>query len=270
VTGAATHPFLEWRGLRHAYPTRHDRIEALQQIDAQVHPNEFVSLLGPSGCGKTTLLLLSGGLINPTAGQVLLNGQPLREPYADMSIVFQRDLLFEWRSSMGNVLLPAEIRGMDRKAAAERARELFRQTGLVGFEDKWPRELSGGMRQRVALCRALLADPHLLLMDEPFGALDALTRRQMVIDLEDLFLRRRKTILFVTHDIEEAVLLSDRVLVLSNRPARIVSDIAIELPRPRGFDPDRGAFLAYVTGITREFERLGILRRQIREPEMMQ
>ena len=270
MTIAPALPFLEWRGLRHAYRTRHDRIEALQQIDAQVHANEFVSLLGPSGCGKTTLLLLSGGLLQPTAGQVLLNGQPLCEPYGDMSIVFQRDLLFEWRSSLANVLLPAEIRRMDRKQATARARELFRQTGLSGFEDKWPRELSGGMRQRVALCRALLADPHLLLMDEPFGALDALTRRQMVVDLEDLFLRRRKTILFVTHDIDEAVLLSDRVLVLSDRPARIVADIAIDLPRPRGFAPNQAAFLAYVTGITREFEEMGVLRRQASEPRMMQ
>jgi NitT/TauT family transport system ATP-binding protein len=270
MTVAAGHPFIEWRGVRHAYGTRHGRIEALQQIDAQVQPNEFVSLLGPSGCGKTTLLLLSGGLMRPTAGQVLVNGEPLGEPYADMSIVFQRDLLFEWRSSLANVLLPAEIRGTDRKQAAERARELLRQTGLIGFEDKWPRELSGGMRQRVALCRALLTDPHLLLMDEPFGALDALTRRQMVVDLEELFLRRRKTILFVTHDIDEAVLLSDRVLVLSDRPGRIVADVAIDLPRPRGFEPDQTAFLAYITGITREFEKLGVLRRQTRELGIMQ
>jgi NitT/TauT family transport system ATP-binding protein len=265
MTGTASRQFIEWRGVRHAYRTRHGQIEALQQIDAQVQPNEFVSLLGPSGCGKSTLLLLSGGLMRPTAGQVLVNGQPLGEPYADMSIVFQRDLLFEWRSSLANVLLQAEIRGMDRRQATERAHELFRQTGLTGFEDKWPRELSGGMRQRVALCRALLADPHLLLMDEPFGALDALTRRQMVVDLEDLFLRRRNTVLFVTHDINEAVLLSDRVIVLSDRPGRIVANITIELPRPRGFEPDQTAFLAYVTRITRVFEELGVLGRQIRE-----
>ena len=148
--------------------------------------------------------------------------------------------------------------------------ELFRQTGLSGFENKWPRELSGGMRQRVALCRALLADPHLLLMDEPFGALDALTRRQMVIDLENLFLRRRKTVLFVTHDVGEAVLLSDRVLVFSDRPGRIVADIAIDLPRPRGFEPDQTAFSAYVTSITRVFEELGVLRRKTGEPKEIQ
>jgi NitT/TauT family transport system ATP-binding protein len=270
MTAAAIQPFIEWRGLRHGYGSGNDWVEALQQIDAQVHSSEFVSLLGPSGCGKTTLLLLSGGLMRPTAGQVLVNGEPLGGPYVDMSIVFQRDLLFEWRSSLGNVLLPAEIRGMDRRHAAERARELLRQTGLTGFENKWPRELSGGMRQRVALCRALLPNPHLLLMDEPFGALDALTRRQMVVDLEELFMRQRKTILFVTHDIHEAVLLSDRVLVLSDRPARIVADIAIDLPRPRGFDPNRAAFIAYVTGITREFEALGILRRQAHEPRATQ
>jgi NitT/TauT family transport system ATP-binding protein len=269
VTPSASRPFIEWRGVRHAYRARQGWIEALQQIDAQVESNEFVSLLGPSGCGKTTLLLLSGGLIRPTAGQVLVDGQPLDEPYADMSIVFQRDLLFEWRSSLANVLLPAEIRGMNRKQAIERARELFQQTGLAGFEEKWPRELSGGMRQRVALCRALLADPHLLLMDEPFGALDALTRQQMVIDLEELFLRQRKTIVFVTHDIEEAVTLSDRVLVLSDRPARIVGNIPIDLSRPRGFEPDMTAFLSYVTAITRVFEDLGVLRRQVRKPRVI-
>ena len=136
------------------------------------------------------------------------------------------------------------------------------KTGLTGFEDKWPRELSGGMRQRVALCRALLVDPHLLLMDEPFGALDALTRRQMVVDLEDLFLRSRKTVVFVTHDVDEAVLLSDRVLVFSDRPARIVADISIDLPRPRGFEPGEAAFRGYVTKIIRVFEELGVLRRQ--------
>jgi NitT/TauT family transport system ATP-binding protein len=268
MTPAASRPFIEWRGLRHAYRTRHGWIEALQQIDAQIAPNEFVSLLGPSGCGKSTLLLLSGGLLRPTAGQVLVDGQPLGQPYEDMSIVFQRDLLFEWRSSLGNVLLPAEIRGTNRKQATERARELFQQTGLAGFEEKWPRELSGGMRQRVALCRALLVDPHLLLMDEPFGALDALTRAQMVIDLEELFLRRRKTVLFVTHDIEESVMLSDRVLVLSDRPARIVANITVDLPRPRGFEPDLTA--SYVTTITRVFEELGVLRRQVRKPRTSQ
>jgi NitT/TauT family transport system ATP-binding protein len=262
VTDAGSSPSIEWRGLRHAYVTRRGRIDALQEIDARVRPNEFVSLLGPSGCGKSTLLLLSGGLARPTGGEVLVDGQPLHEPYADMSMVFQRDLLFEWRSSLDNVLLQAEIRGMDRARAAERARELFRQTGLAGFEDKWPRELSGGMRQRVALCRALLVDPHLLLMDEPFGALDALTRRQMVMDLEELFLRSRKTVVFVTHDVEEAVLLSDRVLVLSDRPGRIVADISIDLPRPRGFDPGEEAFRGYVRTIIRVFEDLGVLRRQ--------
>ena len=268
MTGAASPPFIEWRGVRHAYRTRQGEIEALQQIDDRVQPNEFVSLVGPSGCGKTTLLLLSGGLMRPTEGHVLVNGRPLNEPYADMSIVFQRDLLFEWRSNLDNVLLQAEIRGTDRKQATERARELFRQTGLTGFEDKWPRELSGGMRQRVALCRALLTDPHLLLMDEPFGALDALTRRQMVVDLEELFLRRSKTILFVTHDVAEAVLLSDRVFVFSDRPTRIVANVAIDMARPRGFQPDQTAFQGYVAKITRVFEELGVLRRQVGEPRV--
>jgi NitT/TauT family transport system ATP-binding protein len=269
MTSDASRPFIEWRGVRHAYCSRQGRIEALQYIDACVQRNEFVSLLGPSGCGKTTLLLLSGGLMRPTEGEVLIDGCPLSEPYADMSAVFQRDLLFEWRSNLRNVLLPAEIRGLDRASARARAHELFRQTGLTGFEDKWPRELSGGMRQRVALCRALIADPHLLLMDEPFGALDALTRRQMVVDLEELFLSRRKTVLFVTHDVDEAVLLSDRVLVFSDRPARIVANITIDLPRPRGFAPDQSKFQLYLTQITRVFEELGVLRRQVGEAKVI-
>jgi NitT/TauT family transport system ATP-binding protein len=256
---------LSVKSLYTEYPgERGQAIRATQDVSFEVPEGKLFTLLGPSGCGKTTLLLLSGGLIRPTAGSILVNGRSLNEPYADMSIVFQRDLLFEWRSNLGNVLLPAEIRGTDRRKAGERARELFRQTGLEGFEDKWPRELSGGMRQRVALCRALLPDPHLLLMDEPFGALDALTRRQMVVDLEELFLRRRKTVLFVTHDVAEAVLLSDRVLLFSNRPARIVANITIEMARPRGFDPDQVAFQAYVTQITRVFEELGILQQQKR------
>jgi NitT/TauT family transport system ATP-binding protein len=262
MSARAGSPSIEWRGLRHAYATRHGTIEALQEINGHVRPNEFVSLLGPSGCGKSTLLLLTGGLAKPSAGQVLVDGEMLAHPYAGMSMVFQRDLLFEWRTSLDNVLLQAEINGMDRPQAAHRAKELFRQTGLAGFEDKWPRELSGGMRQRVALCRALLVDPHLLLMDEPFGALDALTRRQMVVDLEDLFLRSRKTVVFVTHDVEEEVLLSDRIVVLSDRPARIVAEISIDLPRPRGFEPAEAAFREYVRNIIQVLEKMGVLRRQ--------
>ncbi len=249
-----------WREVSHRYRTKRGEIEALGRISARIQRNQCVSIVGPSGCGKSTLLHLTGGLIRASGGEILLEGQRLDAPQQDMGFVFQRDLLLEWRTNLANVLLPAEVNGLDRTAARRRALELLGQTGLAGFEDRWPRELSGGMRQRVAICRALLSDPHLLLMDEPFGALDALTRRQMAVDLEQLFLKRRKTILFVTHDINEAILLGDRVIVLSQRPGEILADILIELPRPRALTTTSATFQEYARRITRLFEEIGVLR----------
>ena len=192
---------------------------ALQGLDLDVRRGEFVTIVGPSGCGKSTLLSLVAGLLEATAGEIRIGGTRIAEPYTDLGFVFQSDLLLDWRTVTGNVLLPCVMRGLDEKAHVDRARELLASVGLEGFEDKRPFELSGGMRQRVALCRALLLDPPMLLMDEPFGALDALTREQMQVDLQTVWHRTQKTVLFVTHSISEAVFLSDRVIG-DDAPAR--------------------------------------------------
>ncbi len=241
--------------------TRTGEVPALDGIDATIGAGEFVSLVGPSGCGKSTLLLVVAGLVPATTGAVTVFGTPIAGPYTDVGIVFQNPVLLEWRNVLDNVLLQAEVRKLDLAACRQRARELLGAVGLTGFEDKHPRELSGGMRQRVAICRALLHDPPLLLMDEPFGALDALTREQIRIDIERIWLRSKKTVLFVTHSIAEAVQLSDRVLVMSPRPGRIDRVVTIDLPRPRRLAVrDSAAFGALVGEITAVFKEHGVLR----------
>jgi len=214
-------------------------VEALAGISLTVSAGEFVSLVGPSGCGKSTLLRIVAGLRPATVGAVTVAGRVVRKPVADVGMVFQAPVLLKWRSILQNVLLPAELAGKNAGALEARAEQLLEMAGLKGFGDKLPRELSGGMQQRAALCRALLLDPPLLLMDEPFGALDAMTRDDMALELlriwgeRDLAQEARKTVLFVTHSIAEAVFLSDRVVVMSPRPGRIAADLAIDLPRPR-------------------------------------
>ena len=214
-------------------------VEALAGISLRVGAGEFVSLVGPSGCGKSTLLRIVAGLRPATEGAVRVAGNIVQEPIADIGMVFQAPVLLKWRSILQNVLLPAELAGKDAGALQARAEQLLDMAGLKGFGDKLPRELSGGMQQRAALCRALLLDPPLLLMDEPFGALDAMTRDDMALELlriwgeRDLAREARKTVLFVTHSIAEAVFLSDRVVVMSPRPGRIAADLLVDLPRPR-------------------------------------
>ena len=218
-------------------------VEALAGISMSVGAGEFVSLVGPSGCGKSTLLRIVAGLRPATEGTVTVAGQDVREPIPDIDMVFQAPILLKWRSILQNVLLPAELAGQQPAAFQARAEQLLEMAGLRGFGDKLPRELSGGMQQRAALCRALLLDPPLLLMDEPFGALDAMTRDDMALELLRIWGERdaerhgardaRKTVLFVTHSIPEAVFLSDRVVVMSPRPGRIAADLRIDLPRPR-------------------------------------
>jgi NitT/TauT family transport system ATP-binding protein len=220
---------------------RGDMVHAVEDIALEVRENEFVTLVGPSGCGKSTLLKLVAGLILPTAGTVRVQGQVVREPSPDVGFVFQQPVLLPWRTVVENVMFSIEMLGRPRKSYRDRAIALLHLAGLAGFETKYPRELSGGMQQRVAICRALIHDPSMLLMDEPFGALDAMTREEMGLELLRIWEERRKTILFVTHSIPEAILLADRVVVMTPRPGRIARVLDVNLPRPRRvemeFDP---------------------------------
>ena len=191
---------------------------------------------------------------------MLLSGQPIKGPPIGLGMVFQKDVLLDWRTVLGNVMLPIEIKKLDREVHLKKARDLLRSVGLAGFEEKYPAELSGGMRQRVAICRALVQDPDLLLMDEPFGALDALTREQMNLDLQRIWLRDRNTVIFITHSIEEAVLLADRVVVMTSRPGRIADILELDLPRPRGAHTrSEKQFVDGVERIRRHFMALGVL-----------
>ncbi len=251
---------IEIRALSKSYRTADGEIHALSPIDIDIREREFVAVLGPSGCGKSTLLMLVAGLLAPTAGTVTINGVEVRKPYTDLGIVFQQDVLLDWRTVLDNVLLQTEIRHLARADYEPRALELLGRVGLAGFTKRFPAELSGGMRQRVSICRALVHNPPLLLMDEPFGALDALTRDQMNLDLLRIWEQSRKTVFFVTHSIPEAVFLADRVLVMSRRPGRIVENLEIDLPRPRSLHMrDTPEFASYNRRIREVFQAQGIL-----------
>jgi NitT/TauT family transport system ATP-binding protein len=213
-----------------------DEVAALEDVTLEIRPNEFVCLVGPSGCGKSTLLRLVAGLLPPSAGTVTIGTSPVTEPRADTGIVFQAPTLLPWATVLDNVLFPVDMMGKLDAAARRRAQALLELVGLTGFEGKYPRELSGGMQQRAGICRALVHDPDILLMDEPFGALDALTREELTMEVLRIWREQPKTILFVTHSIPEAVLLADRVVVMSARPGRIAEIIEVGLPRPRDFD----------------------------------
>ena len=223
------------RGLSKRYGAE-DAIEALHEVDFAVGEGEFLAVVGPSGCGKTTLLKILAGLIPASGGNALLNGVPIRGPRRDIGVVFQSPVLFPWRSVLANALLPVDVQRLGRARMTERAMELLALVGLAGFEHRYPWQLSGGMQQRVSLVRALIHDPALLLMDEPFGALDALTREAMNVELQRIWLERRKTVVFITHSTAEAVFLADRVAVMTPRPGRIRDLFAVELPRPRALD----------------------------------
>jgi NitT/TauT family transport system ATP-binding protein len=210
-----------------------DRIAALENVSFDVRPGEFIPILGPSGCGKSTLLRIIAGLLKPTGGIVSVGGSPVQGPIKGIGFVFQRAVLFDWYKVLANILAPVELAGLRKRDYVDKAYELIRLVKLEGFEDKYPKELSGGMQQRVSIARALILDPEILFMDEPFGALDALTRDQLNLELLKIWSEKRKTILFVTHNIPEAVLLGDRVIVLSERPGRIKAIIPIDLSRPR-------------------------------------
>ncbi|HUQ76035.1 MAG TPA: ABC transporter ATP-binding protein, partial [Burkholderiales bacterium] len=238
-------------------------VRALDPIDLVIPRGEFLAIVGPSGCGKSTLLRLIAGLLAPTAGRVLVGGVPVTRPQTAVGIVFQSPVLLEWRTVLDNVLVQIELRGLPSNEYKDRAMALLGRVGLAEFADRYPRELSGGMRQRTAIVRALIHDPPFLLMDEPFGALDALTREQMRLDLEALWMETGKTVLFITHSIDEAVLLADRVVVMSARPGKVEREMPITLPRPRGLAARRAPeFIAATDAITEIFLARGILHQE--------
>ncbi len=260
VVKTESRPFVFIEGVEKTYLTRGRGLKAVDGVSLELSAGEFVSIVGLSGCGKSTLMMMVSGLIPVSAGRIAVQGQPINGPYTDVGVIFQRDALLEWRNVIDNVLLQIDVRRLQRARYTATAHALLARVGLEGFENYYPWELSGGMRQRVALCRALIHDPPLLLMDEPFGALDALTREQMNLDLQRIWLENRKTVLFITHSISEAVFLSDRVIVMSPRPGRIAADIRVELARPRRLSVrETGSFGRYVAQIRKQFQAFGLL-----------
>jgi NitT/TauT family transport system ATP-binding protein len=254
-------PKVSFAGLGKVYPGTDGEIVALGDVTFDIGHGEFVAVLGPSGCGKSTLMLLAAGLEFPTSGSVLIGEKPVTRPVTEIGIVFQEHALYEWRTILENIMLQAEIRRLPRAGIEKRARELLERTGLSDFASKYPFELSGGMRQRAAICRALVHDPPFLFFDEPFGALDALTREQMRIDLEKLWLERRPTVLFITHSIPEAVALADRIIVMTPRPGQIDTILSIDLPRPRDKAVLASArFADYCESITERFMARGVIK----------
>ena len=230
------HPILVAEGICKTFPSREGEVRALRDVSLTVSDGEFVSLVGPSGCGKTTLLRILGGLLLPDAGVVRIGGQVLTQPRREIGFVFQDPTLMPWRTVVQNVTLPLEVQGRDGNGHQKRAMELLGLVGLLGFENLYPYELSGGMQQRVAIARALVYEPSILLMDEPFGSLDAITRNQMNLELLRIWRATGKTIVMVTHTIQEAIFLADRVLVMSPRPGHIRATMEVGLPRPRDSD----------------------------------
>jgi NitT/TauT family transport system ATP-binding protein len=227
-----TKPILTVKNLSVVFPDNNGGLRALDDISFEVRPREFICFLGPSGSGKTTLLRILASILQPASGQVNF----IRNQHPEIGMVFQQSNLMPWRSVMDNIKLPLELEGMDDSTARVKAQEMVDLVGLNGFEDSWPRELSGGMAQRVAIARALIHDPDLLLLDEPFGSLDAITRERMWMELSRIWQARQKTVIMVTHSINESLFLADRVLVLTQRPGKIKLDVEVDLPRPRKDD----------------------------------
>jgi NitT/TauT family transport system ATP-binding protein len=227
---------IQIEGVSKTYRTRDGEVPSLRPIDIAVNDGEFLVVVGPSGCGKTTLLKMIAGLLPPSEGQIRVEGRVVTKPHRDVGIVFQTALLLPWRDIFRNVMMPVEVKGLPRGEYEERARALLKMVGLEGFEHKYPWQLSGGMQQRASICRALVHDPKIVLMDEPFGALDAMTRERMNVELQRIQRETRKTVLLITHSIPEAVFLADRVLVMSERPGTIAADYTVPLARPRSLD----------------------------------
>lgn len=260
ITSSTAEAYLRVNGAGKTYPSQHGPVVALSDINLDVRPGEFLSIVGPSGCGKSTLLKCIAGLERITSGSISVSGKPLTGPPDRMGVVFQRDVLLDWRTILDNVLLQAEFLGRSRAQYRERALQLLERFGLKGFENRHPWELSGGMRQRASICRALLCDPDLLLMDEPFGALDAMTRDDLNVELARIWRGTNKTVIFITHSISEAVFLADRVVMMSRGPGRIVDIFDVDLPRPRPLSVrETDAFGVYARRIRHHFAELGVL-----------
>ena len=260
MTAPGARPYVDVAGVGKTYRRAGRETHALESIDLAIRSGEFLAIVGPSGCGKSTLLRIVAGLVGASRGDVRVEGARVDRPQTNLGIVFQSPVLLDWRTALDNVLVQVELRSLDPKAYRDNALRLLDQIGLKDFADRYPYELSGGMRQRVAIARALIHDAPLLLMDEPFGALDALTREQMRLDLEALWLATRKTVLFITHSIDEAALLADRVVVMSPRPGRIERIIDVSLPRPRGLQARRAVeFQRIEEQITDIFLARGVL-----------
>ncbi len=241
---------IDYQRLRKVYNSGHDEVVALEEVSFAVGEGEFITVVGRSGCGKTTLLKLTAGLLAPTAGTVHVAQAAVRGPLTNVGIVFQSPVLLAWRKTIDNVLLQIEARKLRIEDYRERALELLELTGLKGFEDRYPSELSGGMQQRVSISRALIHDPPLLLMDEPFGALDAITRDEMNLELLRIWHEAKKTVVFITHSIAEAVFLGDRVIVMTPRPGKVSEIVKLDLPRPRTTAlRDDPKFISYVKHI---------------------
>lgn len=256
-------PHISISGVSKTFNGRQGTVQALQEISLSIEKGEFVSVLGPSGCGKSTLLMLLSGLTPVSNGRIMVDNKLIDAPNPDAGIVFQQDVLLEWRSALSNIMMQAEIRKANLGEARERAKQLLEMVSLQDFANAYPKELSGGMRQRVSICRALLHKPPLLLMDEPFGALDAMTRDQLQIDLLRLCADNDMTVFFITHSIPEAIFLSDRVVVMSPRPGRIEQIIDIDLPRPRRLAMREDAkFIEYTRELTSIFQGLGVFREE--------
>ena len=242
------------------YVTADGPVESLKPLSFEIHEGEFMSVVGPSGCGKSTLLKLIAGLLPASGGEIVLNGRRVAGPPDNVGIVFQSPVLLAWRSVIDNVMLQIELRGLDRRAYGVKAKALLHMVGLAEFERKYPWQLSGGMQQRASIARALVHDPAVLLMDEPFGALDAMTREKMNLELQRIWAETKKTVLFITHSIPESIFLSDRILVMSERPGRIAAIYDVPLPRPRSLSMMGTAdFAALAEKVRRHFYAQGAL-----------
>lgn len=257
VRSAQREPVLEARNIRVTYRSARGNVTALDDLTATIGKGEFVSVLGPSGCGKSTLLRLISGLMPPSDGEVLLDGRTVAGPRPDVGIVFQQPTLLPWQSVLENTLLPVRTLKMNVSQGTAEALQLLRLVGLEKFAQHYPNELSGGMQQRVSIARSLVHKPSLLLMDEPFAALDAMTREHMSKELQRIWMATNQSVIFITHSIPEAVFLSDRILVLSARPGRLVQDLRVDLPRPRTTETlGTPEFAAYTNSLRQLFEKL--------------